>query len=747
MDKRSKKIKTIALGAFWCLMVVIYIFRLFSLQIIHGEENLENATKRSYKTQTSVAVRGEILDADGLPIVTNRMGLSVTVDMAYITKGEENSTCGKLISILKDEGVEIKDGLPMTKQAPYKWEAGKESAVSKLLKTLKLSENATPDEALNALKERYGIESSVEAYIRELSGFRYEMELRNFAVGTPFTAASDISAETASRIKEQRYLMNGVDISVEPIRVIIDGTFAPHVIGRTGLISAEEAEKYTELGYPLNAIVGKEGIEKAFESYLRGTEGSSLVEVDSTGKVVAIHEGTESKAGYTVRLTLKTQLQQVAQKALEDTIKSIRANSGGGAGSDANAGAVVAMNPNTGAIYALATYPSYDSTQYSSIFSDLISDPANPLLNRAISGTYPPGSTFKIATALAGLENGVITTSEKILDKGRYTYYDDYQPKCWIYDGYGSTHGLINVSEAIQTSCNYYFFETGRRLGIDKLEEVCTRLGLGQTTGIEISGEASGVLASRSYKENVIGEQWYGGDDLQAAIGQSYHLFTPLQIASYISTVVNGGTRYQAHLLDKITEYNTGAVINEFTPNVLSSVNISEEEHAAIMKGMRSVTEEGGTAARVFAGYPINVGGKTGTSSVSKGTANGVFVGFAPYENPEIVICVLIEHAGSGNGVAPVAKAIMDAYFKLGEYSENYQPPISSSKPPVQSEISQSRPQQPEASSETPALPPESSSAESSLSESASDSAEVGSDGSNPPVSSSAELSSEGSTS
>ena len=747
MDKRSKKIKTIALGAFWCLMVVIYIFRLFSLQIIHGEENLENATKRSYKTQTSVAVRGEILDADGLPIVTNRMGLSVTVDMAYITKGEENSTCGKLISILKDEGVEIKDGLPMTKQAPYKWEAGKESAVSKLLKTLKLSENATPDEALNALKERYGIESSVESYIRELSGFRYEMELRNFAVGTPFTAASDISAETASRIKEQRYLMNGVDISVEPIRVIIDGTFAPHVIGRTGLISAEEAEKYTELGYPLNAIVGKEGIEKAFESYLRGTEGSSLVEVDSTGKVVAIHEGTESKAGYTVRLTLKTQLQQVAQKALEDTIKSIRANSGGGAGSDARAGSVVAMNPNTGAIYALATYPSYDSTQYSSTFSELISDPANPLLNRAISGTYPPGSTFKIATALAGLENGVITTSEKILDKGRYTYYDDYQPKCWIYDSYGSTHGLINVSEAIQTSCNYYFFETGRRLGIDKLEEVCTRLGLGQPTGIEISGEASGVLASRSYKENVIGEQWYGGDDLQAAIGQSYHLFTPLQIASYISTVVNGGTRYQAHLLDKITEYNTGAVINEFTPNVLSSVNISEEEHAAIMKGMRSVTEEGGTAARVFAGYPINVGGKTGTSSVSKGTANGVFVGFAPYENPEIVICVLIEHAGSGNGVAPVAKAIMDAYFKLGEYSENYQPPISSSKPPVQSEISQSRPQQPEASSETPALPPESSSAENSLSESASDSAEVGSDGSNPPVSSSAELSSEGSTS
>lgn len=718
MNKRSKKIKTFALGAFWCLMVLIYIFRLFSLQVINGDEYLENATKRSYKTQTSVSVRGEIFDADGEPIVTNRMGLSVTIDMAYIAKGEENTTCSKLISILKDEGVEIKDGLPISTEEPYIWTLGREKEISKLLKTLNLKSTVSAVETLEALKERYSIDSNDLTEIRELAGFRYEMELRNFAVGTPFVAATDISAETASRIKEQRYLMNGVDISVEPIRVIVDGTFAPHVIGRTGLISAEEADKYSELGYPLNATVGKEGIEKAFESTLRGTEGTSLVEVDSTGKVVAVHEGTASKAGNTVWLTLRKRLQQVAQDALEKTINNIRRNSGGGAGHDANAGSVVAMNPNTGEIYAMATYPSYDSTQYSSIFSELISDPDNPLLNRAISGTYPPGSTFKIATALAGLENGVISTTEKILDKGRYTYYEDYQPKCWVYDSYGSTHGLINVSEAIKTSCNYYFFETGRRLGIDKLEEVCTRLGLGQKTGIEISGEADGVLASRSYKEKVIGEQWYGGDDLQAAIGQSYHLFTPLQIASYISTVVNGGTRYQAHLLSKITDYNDGTVISQFEPTAVSTVNITEEEHKAIMSGMRSVTEEGGTAAHVFSGYPINVGGKTGTSSVSKGTANGVFVGFAPYENPEIVICVLIEHAGSGNGVAPVAKAIMDAYFKFGEYADNYVPPISSSEKPVESQISQNRPQPP-SSSETPALPPESESSSESSSESA----------------------------
>ena len=685
MDKRTKRIKTLILGIFWCLVVVIYIIRLMNLQLVHGDEYLESATKRSYKTQSTFAVRGEILDSDGEPIVTNRMGLSVTIDRAYITEGQENDTCLKLIQILKQNEVEIKDGLPMTDEAPYEWEAGKEKAVSKLLTTLKLDENSTPQQALTALTQRYDISNVSAEELRELAGFRYEMELRDFAVGIPFTAASDISSATASQIKEQRYLMSGVDITVEPIRVIVDGTFAPHVIGRTGLISADEAESYTALGYPLNAIIGKEGVEKAFESYLRGTEGASLVEVDNTGKVVGIHDGEESKPGNTVMLTINKKLQTVAQEALESTIKSIRSNAKNGSGSDCNAGSVVALNPNTGAVYCMATYPSYDSTTYSTDFSELIKDPANPLLNRAISGTYSPGSTFKIATALAGLENGVITTSEKILDKGRYTYYEDYQPKCWIYDSYGTTHGLINVSDALKTSCNYFFFEVGRRLGIDRLDDVCRRLGLGEPTGIELSGEASGVLASKQYKETVVGEQWYGGDDLQAAIGQSYNLFTPLQIATYISTVVNGGTRYQAHLLNKILDYTDGSVISEFQPKVLSTVNITEEEHRAIMTGMRSVTEEGGTAARVFSGYPINVGGKTGTASVSKGTATGVFVGFAPYENPEIVICVLVEHAGSGNGVAPVARAILDAYFKLGKYADDYVVPSSSSEPPASS--------------------------------------------------------------
>ncbi|MBR5942265.1 MAG: penicillin-binding protein 2 [Clostridia bacterium] len=718
MDKRSKRLKTLILGAFWCLVVIVYIVRLMNLQLVHGDEYLETATKRSYKTQTTVAVRGEILDSDGEPIVTNRMGLSVTIDMAYISKGQENETCSKLIDILAKNGVEIKDGVPITDSSPYEWEAGKDNAKNKLLKTLKLEDSATPADALTALYKRYGIEEGDAAEMRRLAGFRYEMELRNFAIGTPFTAASDISSETASEIKELRYQMSGVDITVEPIRVIEDGTFAPHVIGRTGLISAEEADSYTERGYPLNATVGKEGAEKAFEDYLRGTEGESLVEVDSTGKVVGVHAGDSSKPGNTVKLTINSKLQRVAQSALENTIKSIRRNAKDGVGEDCNAGSVVVLNPNNGAVYAMASYPSYDLTTYSADFSELISNTANPLLNRAISGTYSPGSTFKPATALAGLENGVITTSEIILDKGIYTYYDDYQPRCWIYNSVtGATHGPCNVEKALQTSCNYYFFEVGRRLGIDRLDDVCQRLGLGEQTGIELPGESSGVLASKHYKETVIGEQWYGGDDLQAAIGQSYNLFTPVQIANYISTIVNGGKRYQVHLLDKILDYNDGAVISEFEPTVLSTVHITEEEQKAIMSGMRSVTEEGGTASRVFAGYPISVGGKTGTASVSKGTATGVFVSFAPYKTPEIVICVLVEHAGSGNGVAPVAKEIMDAYFKLGKYADGYEAPTSSSEP-ARSSVSSERSNG--SNGQEPALPddnssetPESSSAES----------------------------------
>ncbi len=712
MDKRSKKIKTLILGVFWCLVVVVYTVRLMNLQLVHGDEYLETATKRSYKTQTTVAVRGEILDSDGEPIVTNRMGLSVTIDRAYITKDQENETCSKLIKILLENGVEIKDGIPITDESPYEWEAGKENAKKKLLKTLGLGDNATPQEALAAIYKRYGIEDGSADDMRRLAGFRYEMELRNFAIGTPFTAASDISAETASEIKERRYEMSGVDVTVEPIRIINDGTFAPHVIGRTGLISAEEADSYVERGYPLSAVVGKDGVEKSFEDYLRGTEGESLVEVDSTGKVVGVHSGETSKPGNTVKLTINSKLQRVAQEALEATVKRIRANAKNGVGEDCNAGSVVAINPNTGAIYAMASYPSYDSTRYSADFSDMINNPANPLLNRVIGGTYSPGSTFKPATALAGLENGVITTDEIILDKGIYTFYDDYQPKCWIYDSYGTTHGPCNVAKALQTSCNYYFFEVGRRLGIDKLDDVCRRLGLGEKTGVELPGESAGVLASRKYKESNFNEPWYGGDDLQAAIGQSYHLFTPLQIANYIATIANGGTRYQVHLLDKILDYNDGSVISSFEPKVVSTVNMTSEEQSAILKGMRSVTEEGGTASRVFENYPIAVGGKTGTASVAKGTATGVFVSFAPYKDPEIVICVLVEHAGSGNGVAPVAKEIMDAYFKLGKYADGYEAPESSSEP-KSSSVSSSRG---ESSGQEPALPDSNSSAESSSS-------------------------------
>ncbi|MBQ6552804.1 MAG: hypothetical protein IJU94_01835 [Clostridia bacterium] len=714
MDKRSKRIKTFILGVFWCLVVVVYIVRLMNLQLVHGDEYLETATKRSYKTQTTVAVRGEILDSDGEPIVTNRMGLSVTLDRAYIPKGQENDTCAKLIKILLENEVEIKDGVPITDVSPYEWEAGKENAKKKLLKTLGLDDGASPQDALAALYNRYGIEGGDAAGMRRLAGFRYEMELRNFAIGTPFTAASDISAETASEIKERRYEMSGVDVTVEPIRIINDGTFAPHVIGRTGLISAEEADSYVERGYPLNATVGKEGAEKAFEDYLRGTEGESLVEVDSTGKVVGVHSGETSKPGNTIKLTINSKLQRVAQDALEATIKRIKANAKNGVGEDCNAGSVVAINPNTGAIYAMASYPTYDLTRYSADFSDLISNPANPLLNRVIGGTYSPGSTFKPATALAGLENKVITTDEIIYDKGIYTFYDDYQPKCWIYDSYGTTHGPCDVAKALQTSCNYFFFEVGRRLGIDKLDEVCTRLGLGEKTGIEIPGESAGVLASRKYKENTFGESWYGGDDLQAAIGQSYHLFTPLQIANYIATIANGGTRYQVHLLDKILDYNDRSVINQFEPRVVSTVSMTEQEQNAILRGLRSVTEEGGTASRVFENYPISVGGKTGTASVSKGTATGVFVSFAPYKNPEIVICVLVEHAGSGNGVAPVAKEIMDAYFKLGKYADGYEAPPSSSEP-LSSSVSSSRGES--SSGQEPALPDSSSSEPSSSSQ------------------------------
>ncbi|MBR0277515.1 MAG: penicillin-binding protein 2, partial [Clostridia bacterium] len=384
------------------------------------------------------------------------------------------------------------------------------------------------------------------------------------------------------------------------------------------------------------------------------------IEQNIHGSTINVLETKSAVPGNNVALTIDLELQKIAEESLESTIKSIstRSESYG-----ASAGAVVVIDVNNGEILAIASYPTYNQNTFNEDYKTLYENEAKPMWNRAISGTYAPGSTFKMLTAVAALESGVISTSEKINDTGIYKYYESsgYSPVCWYFSDYGIGHGPQNVTQAIENSCNYYFYEVGRRMGIDNLAKYGKKFGLGEYTGIELTGESKGIFASKEYRKK-IGSVWYPGDTLQAAIGQSDHLFTPLQLANYVATLANGGTRYNVHIIKEVKSGTDSKVILSNQPEAIDKVDISKTNYDAIMNGMKAVSETG-TASNVFASFEISVGGKTGTASVSKGTANALFVATAPLENPQIAIAIVVEHGGHGNYVAPIAKNIISYYI------------------------------------------------------------------------------------
>ncbi|MPM70799.1 Peptidoglycan D,D-transpeptidase MrdA [bioreactor metagenome] len=331
------------------------------------------------------------------------------------------------------------------------------------------------------------------------------------------------------------------------------------------------------------------------------------------------------------------------------------------AGFDAQSGSVAVLDIRNGDTLALASYPSFSLANFNQDYQELYEDPLKPMFDRALSGGYEPGSTFKMLTAVAGLETGAITKDTKVTCTGIYQYYaPSYTPKCWVYNDYGTTHGTLNVRQAIEKSCNIFFFETGRLTGIDALNRFAKMFGFGSYTGIELGGESKGVLAGRENNEKN-GKPWYDGDTIQAAIGQSDNLFTPLQLANYVATIANGGHHNQVHILKEAKDYKTGRTI--YKPELQSEdLGISPSTIDIVIDGMRKVTEDG-TASSVFVNYPISVAGKTGTAQVSSGSSNGVFVAFAPADDPQIAIAIVIEHGAHGNWAANIAKDIMDVYF------------------------------------------------------------------------------------
>ena len=677
---KSRLIRVVALCLCMLLIFGALVYRLIQLQLIQGPNITAALNANVIREYDEIASRGEIMDRNGTVMVGNALGFSVQLDYYQWDKSRQNHVLLQMYETLQASGVSCLDILPLTWEEPLSYtytslESGDGRKLQKFVQAQEWGsvETLTPVRLFGLLCSKYDVDSSLTLQQRRaVIGLRYYLEDYQFSnYNTPVTVVEELDIQTVAHLSEKQNELPGVTIQVSDSREY-HTTAAAHVLGRVAAISSDEYEEKKEEGYALNDTIGKDGMEKALESYLRGTDGVRAVEVDRhTGQVMAEYMVEDTQPGKNCYLTIDLPLQERVEQALADTLASIKEkgeNSKDGDGADVEGGAAVVIDVDTGEILAMASWPTYSLEHFSAQFSANNSDPMRPFFNRAIMATYSPGSTFKMCTSLAALEEGIIEPDTKIYDEGIYKRYADvgYSPRCWIYRQYGRNHGNINVSQALKYSCNYFFYEMGYQLQPERLNKYAAQLGLGQKTGVELAGEKAGNLAGPESRKANGGEKWYGADTLMAAIGQSDHLFTPIQLANYVATLVNGGTRYQPHLLKTVMDYTNTEVYEEVQPTVLNTVEISESSLNAIKEGMKGVVTEDGTASSYFAGFPIQVGGKTGSAQMTNHSATGVFVSFAPYDQPEIAVCVVGEYASSGGSLAPVAIAAYDQYFGLG---------------------------------------------------------------------------------
>ena len=642
------------------ICIMLSIFMIFSVrgidfQLISAEEFESQNQNLKGITTTIKASRGIIVDRYGRPIVTNREGYNVTLNSAYLKKVDYNDTILSLCKVLKQYNQEWNDVLPISDTAPFEFTKGEDSKdVTTLKKRLGLNNYATVDNCYIEMIKRYSLETYSTAEKRLLMGVRYSMEKADFSVSNPFVLAEDISSELMILLSESYTDILGVEITVSTYREYKDPELATQIIGTIGKIYSEEWEELSNKGYSYNDYVGKSGVEKAFESYLKGTDGKLTYYFDKSGKMVKSEITSQPKQGNTVYLTIDSKLQKVSQKVLASHIEKLNSN-----GSKITGGAVVVTKIDSGEVLASANYPTYSFDDYYNDYTSILNSANNPLFDRAFNGKYPPGSVFKPLVAIAGLQENIIDRYTTVKCVEKYTYYEDYQPSCMHY------HGTMNVISSISKSCNYFFFDCGRQVGITKLNNYSRIFGFGEKTGVEIS-ESAGVLAGPAYSSSV-GSIWYDGQTLSAAIGQSDNSFTPLQLSTYTATIANGGTRYKTTLLNKVVSASGNNLVYQNSPTVAAKAEISAGVIDIVKEGMLSVTSEG-TASAYFANYPINVGGKTGTAQTT-GRDNSVLIIFAPYEDPEIAISIVIEHGEHSISTGPIAKAILDEYFFTSEES------------------------------------------------------------------------------
>jgi penicillin-binding protein 2 len=641
------------------LVLTIYLTSLYKLQMLSGAAEKMNTISENV---TMTAARGSILDRNGVVLVSSRPVYNVVISRDKLLEQEDpNKIILELLETARACGAQYTDTFPLTASSPSQYVdmTGEQSGrLEEYLDYFDLDPDISAQELIVWMKTHYGLDYTTSlADARAAIGIRYELELRPIQGIPEYIFVKDANIDLISQIAEKEF--PGVSVKAGSVREYHTKS-AAHILGHMALMDSDDYEVYKEYNYPMDAYVGKDGIERAFEIELHGRDGRQTILKNSEGAVIGKSVTTAPEPGKNVFLTIDINMQEIAEKALLNTITSIN-RAAPSEKEKARGGAVVVFDVKNSDVLTSASYPTYDLSTFSENSASLLNDESGPLFNRATQGEYNPGSTFKMVTALAGLREGIISRWTTVTDQGVYTAYGDYQPRCWIYSQTGGTHGTLDVVGALEDSCNYFFYWLGDRLGIEAITQASQDFGLGKKTGIELYEEV-GNVASHEYKTEEFEEQWYAADTLITAIGQGYSMLTPLQMANYVSSIANGGTLYSRTLLKSIKsyDYKNNVLINE--PEVLSTLYDDAEYLAILREGMSAVSQTG-TASQIFSDYPVAVASKTGTVQSDNSSNTGVFVCFAPADDPEIAIAVVVEQGISGSTIAEVAKKILDYYF------------------------------------------------------------------------------------
>lgn len=681
--ERITKFRARILLALFAIVLALFAFKLYDLQVIQTGGSTDNTT--TFTTRTRVkAARGDLLDTNGNVLVGNRASYDLVINhYVLLTASGTNNYLYQLVNRCREQGIEYNENFPVSRSRPFvytldQYNSAWQSYFQKYLHNKELDSDITAPLLVKRLRERYKIPAEwTEEDARAVIGLRYEMDLRGYVGSLPnHVFMSDVSDEHLSTLVE----LNIPGLFVEKTTVREYSTkYAAHVLGFVGKMNAKQWEKYKDNpDYSMDSEIGQSGLEAAFEEYLHGVDGYRIDTVTTSGELVKSEWEVEPKAGANVEVSIDLRLQRAAEEGLDAVITGLRGQEDEDAdGKDAEGGAVVAINVKTGQVLTCASYPTYDLSTYFENYNEILEADFDPLYNRALLGTYPPGSTYKMSMVIAGIHSGLITSETTIVDKGRF---DKYAPgfvvNCLRWSSHRGTHGATTAAVALQVSCNYFFYELGDRINISTMDSTAKALGLGEPTGIELP-ENIGHRANEETKAKLYEDgRFYTADRITAAIGQSDNRFTPMQLAVYTAALANKGTRYKATFLNRVVSADYRSLLRYSEKEVLSTLEISEDAYTAYHTGMRLVTQKtadwNGTAYSIFKNYPIAVAAKTGTAQSGQTNASdhGAFVCYAPADDPQIAIAIYGEKAGHGSSLGSIAKDMLNIYFEVGEVGD-----------------------------------------------------------------------------